>query len=168
MVPNIRPDFGNMGFNMSIRHRSVITRTSIFRSMRKKFMNSDFKIFGKSLVRLDDSNEPFTHAYWSRQGYDLVNKTFTLIRLYGIMSSYIKILGFLRFRRQLLTSCNVETSFFNDWFSGHLNFQIEHHLFPTMPRHNLHKIAPYVKSMCDKHKITYELKTLGRAMADIY
>lgn len=72
------------------------------------------------------------------------------------------------FRRQLLTSCNVEQSFFNDWFSGHLNFQIEHHLFPTMPRHNLHKIAPYVKSMCDKHNIKYEMKTLGRAMADIY
>lgn len=72
------------------------------------------------------------------------------------------------FRRQLLTSCNVEQSFFNDWFSGHLNFQIEHHLFPTMPRHNLHKIAPYVKSMCDKHNIKYEMKTLGGAMADIY
>lgn len=72
------------------------------------------------------------------------------------------------FRRQLLTSCNVEQSFFNDWFSGHLNFQIEHHLFPTMPRHNCYRIAPYVKSMCEKHKISYLNKTLTQAMADIY
>lgn len=27
---------------------------------------------------------------------------------------------------QLAATCNVEQSFFNDWFSGHLNFQIEH------------------------------------------
>lgn len=25
-----------------------------------------------------------------------------------------------------ITTCNVERSFFNDWFTGHLNFQIEH------------------------------------------
>jgi len=27
---------------------------------------------------------------------------------------------------QLRASCNVEHSLFNDWWSGHLNFQIEH------------------------------------------
>lgn len=27
---------------------------------------------------------------------------------------------------QLKASCDVEQSLFNDWFSGHLNFQIEH------------------------------------------
>ncbi|XP_070284117.1 fatty acid desaturase 2-like protein FADS2B isoform X2 [Myotis yumanensis] len=27
---------------------------------------------------------------------------------------------------QVLATCNVEQSFFNDWFTGHLNFQIEH------------------------------------------
>jgi hypothetical protein len=32
------------------------------------------------------------------------------------------------FRSQLRTTCNVEQSTFNDWFSGHLNFQIEHQL----------------------------------------
>ena len=29
-------------------------------------------------------------------------------------------------RLQLDSSCNVEPGLFNDWFSGHLNFQIEH------------------------------------------
>ncbi len=72
------------------------------------------------------------------------------------------------FRTQILTTCNVEQSMFNDWFTGHLNFQIEHHLFPTMPRHNYHKIAPYVISMCKKHNIEYIDKPLLKAMTDIY
>ena len=27
---------------------------------------------------------------------------------------------------QTITTCNVEPSAFNDWFTGHLNYQIEH------------------------------------------
>lgn len=30
------------------------------------------------------------------------------------------------FRMQLKATCNIEKSPFNDWFTGHLNFQIEH------------------------------------------
>jgi fatty acid desaturase len=30
------------------------------------------------------------------------------------------------FRLQLNSTCNVEPSLFNNWFSGHLNYQIEH------------------------------------------
>ncbi|KAM5291884.1 acyl-CoA 6-desaturase-like [Ctenodactylus gundi] len=71
------------------------------------------------------------------------------------------------FSSQLAATCNVEQSFFNDWFTGHLNFQIEHHLFPTMPRHNLHKVAPLVKALCAKHGIEYKEKPLLRAMGDI-
>lgn len=71
------------------------------------------------------------------------------------------------FSNQLATTCNVEQSAFNDWFSGHLNFQIEHHLFPTMPRHNLYKVAPLVKSLCAKHGIQYQVKPLLTALQDI-
>ncbi|ESO06799.1 hypothetical protein HELRODRAFT_76893 [Helobdella robusta] len=68
---------------------------------------------------------------------------------------------------QLNATCDVEKSHFNDWFTGHLNFQIEHHCFPTMPRHNLYKIAPYVQSLCKKHGIEYKCKTLAGAFSDI-
>ncbi|XP_025080864.1 fatty acid desaturase 2-like isoform X1 [Pomacea canaliculata] len=68
---------------------------------------------------------------------------------------------------QMHATCNVERSLFNDWFTGHLNFQIEHHLFPTMPRHNLYKIAPLVKSLCEKHGVSYQVKSLYGAFADI-
>nr|WMZ00125.1 fatty acid desaturase 2 [Plecoglossus altivelis] len=68
---------------------------------------------------------------------------------------------------QLSSTCNIEQSAFNDWFSGHLNFQIEHHLFPTMPRHNFHRIAPRVRALCKKHGLSYEVKTLGQGFADV-
>ncbi|XP_008825335.1 acyl-CoA (8-3)-desaturase [Nannospalax galili] len=68
---------------------------------------------------------------------------------------------------QLQATCNVHQSTFNDWFSGHLNFQIEHHLFPTMPRHNYHKVAPLVRSLCTKYGIKYQSKPLFSAFADI-
>uniref|UniRef100_A0A8C5TR75 Cytochrome b5 heme-binding domain-containing protein n=1 Tax=Malurus cyaneus samueli TaxID=2593467 RepID=A0A8C5TR75_9PASS len=68
---------------------------------------------------------------------------------------------------QLHATCNVNQSAFNDWFTGHLNFQIEHHLFPTMPRHNYWKVAPLVKSLCGKHGIEYKSKPLLTAFVDI-
>ena len=42
-----------------------------------------------------------------------------------------------------------------------------HSLFPTMPRHNFHKVAPLVKSLCAKHSIQYQEKPLLRALQDI-
>ncbi|CAH8449490.1 unnamed protein product [Dicrocoelium dendriticum] len=64
-------------------------------------------------------------------------------------------------------TCNVEHSLFNDWFTGHLNFQLEHHLFPTMPRHNLIKAQPYVRELCESHGLHYPVKPMGVAFVDI-
>lgn len=33
---------------------------------------------------------------------------------------------------------------------------MEHHLFPTLPRHNLGKVAAAVRQLCDKHGLVYE------------
>jgi fatty acid desaturase len=68
---------------------------------------------------------------------------------------------------QVQASCNIEQSAFNDWWSGHLNFQIEHHLFPSMPRHNLAKVAPVVEAFCKKHHLDYQRKPLLTAFGDI-
>ncbi|XP_071260641.1 acyl-CoA Delta-6 desaturase-like [Salvelinus alpinus] len=69
---------------------------------------------------------------------------------------------------QLSATCNIEQSTFNDWFSGHLNFQIEHHLFPTMPRHNYHLVAPLVRALCEKHGVPYQVKTLQKGITDVF
>ena len=36
-----------------------------------------------------------------------------------------------------------------------LQFQIEHHLYPRLPRHNLRKARKLVKAVCKKHNIHY-------------
>jgi fatty acid desaturase len=70
-------------------------------------------------------------------------------------------------RLQLESTLNVLPSSFNDWFTGHLNYQIEHHLMPTMPRHHYPKVRPLIQELCKKHGIVYREKPLLAAMGDI-
>ena len=51
-------------------------------------------------------------------------------------------------RRQVLTSRNIRGSLLTDWFLGGLNYQIEHHLFPSMPRPHLRLAQPRVRAHC--------------------
>ncbi|MEU6844566.1 acyl-CoA desaturase [Streptomyces sp. NPDC046716] len=51
-------------------------------------------------------------------------------------------------RRQVLTSRNIKGGTLTDWFLGGLNYQIEHHLFPSMPRPHLRLAQPLVKAHC--------------------
>lgn len=62
---------------------------------------------------------------------------------------------------QMAATRNIDRSLFNDWFTGGLNQQIEHHLFPTLPRHNLKKAQKLVRALCSKHGVYYEECSLG-------
>jgi fatty acid desaturase len=59
---------------------------------------------------------------------------------------------------QLVSTRNIHFGLFNNWFTGGLNMQIEHHLFPTMPRHNLHKAAAQVEAFCQRNSLVYEVR----------
>jgi fatty acid desaturase len=58
-------------------------------------------------------------------------------------------------RRQVLTSRNVAGSRLVDWLLGGLNYQIEHHLFPSMPRPNLRRAQPLIRRFCQDHDLPY-------------
>ena len=58
-------------------------------------------------------------------------------------------------RRQVLTSRNVRGSRWVDVLLGGLNYQIEHHLFPNMPRPNLRHAQPLIRAFCQQHHIDY-------------
>lgn len=58
-------------------------------------------------------------------------------------------------RRQVLTSRNVRGGWFIDLLLGGLNYQIEHHLFPNMPRPNLPEAQRLVSQYCQQHEISY-------------
>ena len=57
-------------------------------------------------------------------------------------------------RRQVLTSRNVRGAGWSTLCWG-LNYQIEHHLFPTMPRPNLRRAQPLVRAFCQHHGLPY-------------
>jgi fatty acid desaturase len=57
--------------------------------------------------------------------------------------------------RQVLTSRNIQGGFAMDTFMGGLNYQIEHHLFPNMPRPHLRQAQEIVREYCETHKIPY-------------
>ncbi len=58
-------------------------------------------------------------------------------------------------RRQVLTARNVHSHPFNDYMYGGLNYQIEHHLFPSMPRNNLKQAQQIIRAYCASHAISY-------------
>jgi fatty acid desaturase len=58
-------------------------------------------------------------------------------------------------RRQVLTSRNIRGGLFMDHFMGGLNYQVEHHLFPSMARPKLAKAARIVREFCAEKKIAY-------------
>jgi len=57
--------------------------------------------------------------------------------------------------RQVLTSRNIRPGRITDFMFGGLNYQIEHHLFPTMPRANLRTARPIVRGYCERYGIPY-------------
>ena len=54
-------------------------------------------------------------------------------------------------RRQVLTSRNVRGGWLTDLALGGLNYQIEHHLFPSMPRPALRRSQPLIMEFCQQH-----------------
>jgi fatty acid desaturase len=58
-------------------------------------------------------------------------------------------------RRQVLTSRNIRGGWFTDLALGGLNYQIEHHLFPSMPRMSLRRSQPLIKEFCQQHGLPY-------------
>lgn len=74
------------------------------------------------------------------------------------------------FIHQIQTSHNVATNNYIVYlFTGGLNFQIEHHLFPSVNHTHLHKLAPLVKTLCLKYNIKYnESPSLWSALKKHY
>lgn len=57
--------------------------------------------------------------------------------------------------QQVLTARNVAGHPLTDYWYGGLNYQIEHHLFPSLPRNNLGRAQTIVRAFCAAHGIDY-------------
>ena len=70
-------------------------------------------------------------------------------------------------RKQVLTSRNVRSSRLNDYLYGGLNYQIEHHLFPNMPRNRLKEAQKIVMPFCNGRSISYYETGIVRSHREI-
>ncbi|CEI40161.1 Delta 8-(E)-sphingolipid desaturase [Fusarium venenatum] len=60
-------------------------------------------------------------------------------------------------QRQLRTTMDIDCPEWLDFFHGGLQFQVIHHLFPRVPRHNLRATQKLVQEFCNEVNIPYAL-----------
>lgn len=70
-------------------------------------------------------------------------------------------------RRQVLTSRNIKGNPIVDFVYGGLNYQIEHHLFPSIPRNKLKSARKVVKEFCQSRSISYHETGVVQAYSEI-
>lgn len=70
-------------------------------------------------------------------------------------------------RMQVLTSRNVRRGLFADFLYGGLNYQIEHHLFPTLPRNQLGRAQHIARAYCRERHISYHETTAAQSYREI-
>ena len=69
--------------------------------------------------------------------------------------------------RQVVTSRNIRSSYLTDFLYGGLNYQIEHHLFPAMPRKSLRKARPMTIAYCQEIGMPYYEVGVFRSYAEV-
>ncbi|WP_166849067.1 acyl-CoA desaturase [Isoptericola sp. BMS4] len=67
--------------------------------------------------------------------------------------------------KQVLTSRNIRGGWLMNVAMGGLNHQIEHHLFPSMPRPHLARARRIVREHCATHRMPYTETSLVRSYA---
>lgn len=67
------------------------------------------------------------------------------------------------FSKQVRTSRNISGGWWATWLMGGLNYQVEHHLFPSMPRPHLAKARQIVREHCRTLKVPYTETNLWRS-----
>ncbi|WP_390178406.1 fatty acid desaturase family protein [Microbacterium sp. MTN4-26] len=67
------------------------------------------------------------------------------------------------FSKQVRTSRNVSGGWWATWLMGGLNYQVEHHLFPNMPRPHLARARQIVREHCRTLEVPYTETTLWRS-----
>ncbi|CAL8098310.1 unnamed protein product [Orchesella dallaii] len=64
----------------------------------------------------------------------------------------------------LVHTADVEQRPWCDWWMGYLNYQIEHHLFPTMPEFRNKLAVERVKALSQKHGLPYNVYSYKEAI----
>lgn len=111
---------------------------------------------------------------WAGIGFILISQAFFGVYLGSVFAPNHKgmlivddntQIDFLRL--QVLTARNVHGHPLTDFWYGGLNYQIEHHLFPSLPMHRLSETAKIVKEFCAAHNISYHETSMVQSYREI-
>jgi fatty acid desaturase len=70
-------------------------------------------------------------------------------------------------RRQIITSRNLVSNRVIDYVYYGVNYQIEHHLFPSVPSINLRRIRPIVIDFCRQYELPYVEMSLTASYREV-
>ena len=70
-------------------------------------------------------------------------------------------------QKMVRTTMDVDCPSWLDFIHGGLNFQVVHHLFPRLPRHNLRSAQKFVKEFCDEVGMPYVIFTWTRGNKEV-
>jgi fatty acid desaturase len=114
--------------------------------------------FGGALVAIivtathqsEEMIDPAVHAAAREAGQEVVKGT--TVETQSVPSSYSFCEG------QFATTRDAATSdFFTEWLWGGMQYQLEHHLFPTMPKYYYAQVAPRVKAFAEANGLSYRV-----------
>jgi linoleoyl-CoA desaturase len=69
--------------------------------------------------------------------------------------------------RQLNGSANIEGGKLLHLMTGHLSYQIEHHLFPDIPAARYPEMAPRVREICARYGQSYVTGSFTRQLGTV-
>jgi len=103
------------------------------------------------------------HGFWVGAGYLMITGTVAgtiLVVTFSPNHTFDEVAETKGTEKICWTKLQIEGSanYCGSWmtlFTGSLNYQIEHHLFPRMHAWHYPKIAPVVRRICEKHGVRY-------------
>ena len=163
------PVFGSMLF-ISMRAASFahvfrrFTKMSVIQSLG---LVAHLALFGLLLTQLGGWGSALVFLLLSQMTFGLYNVAVFAPNHKGMPTlADGETLDFLR--SQVVTARNVRGSRLVDFLYGGLNYQIEHHLFPIMPRNRLKLAQPLVRRFCEQYKVPYHQTTVAVSYREIF
>eukprot|EP00199_Chlamydomonas_sp_CCMP681_P000537 CAMPEP_0119106878 /NCGR_PEP_ID=MMETSP1180-20130426/6757_1 /TAXON_ID=3052 ORGANISM="Chlamydomonas cf sp, Strain CCMP681" /NCGR_SAMPLE_ID=MMETSP1180 /ASSEMBLY_ACC=CAM_ASM_000741 /LENGTH=471 /DNA_ID=CAMNT_0007092277 /DNA_START=33 /DNA_END=1448 /DNA_ORIENTATION=+ len=92
--------------------------------------------------------------------------SFVFVQSHNAMEIYSEDKDFVT--SQMVSTRNINPGVIADWVMGGLNYQIEHHLFPTMPRHSFSRVRQPVMEFCARHGLPYESCSIWESTYKVY
>lgn len=153
--------------SMSIQHLTTPGTKAPGRILQMGLLASHIALYGVVLFALGDWMVALLFAVVHQAAFGLYNSSVFASNHKGMpLTGDEDRLDFLR--EQVLTTRNLDGHPITDFWYGGLNYQIEHHLFPTMPRNKLPQAQVIVRQFCAENGIEYESTNLWTAYKDTW